>query len=89
MALTVEEHADGQFFWVILEGSNGDRADAGHGDGDGEAIHYTPLHIAATPQSTYASALVLGAHAMRRIADPSAASLAPLPSSGTQGPPAP
>jgi hypothetical protein len=70
IALTVEERADKQFFWVILEAFNDDGS---------EAIHYSRIHIAATPQSTYASALVMGANALRKIADPGLAS-------GSQGP---
>jgi hypothetical protein len=64
IALTVEQRGRDQFFWVLLEALSSDAT---------EAIHYSPIHIAATPQSTYASALVMGANALRRIADPASA----------------
>lgn len=58
IALTVEERAENQFFWVLIEA-----ADAG----GGEALHYGRLQSAAQPQSSYASALVMGAHALRTL----------------------
>lgn len=69
IALTVEERADRQFFWVILEATTGDGS---------EAIHYNPIHIAAAPQPSYASALVMGANALRKIADPDASNFGAL-----------
>jgi len=60
LALTVEARADHQYFWVILEALSSDAA---------EAIHYTPIQSAATPQSSYASALVMGANALRKLAE--------------------
>jgi len=61
IALTVEERDRHQYFWVILEAATGDSA---------EAIHYSPIFSAAAPQSTYASALVMGANALRKLAEP-------------------
>lgn len=58
IALTVEERQHNQFFWVILEASTSDAA---------EAIHYGRILAAATPQSSYASALVMGANALRKL----------------------
>lgn len=59
IALTVEEREDNQFFWVLIEAV--DKEDA-------EEIHYGRIHSATSPQSTYASALVMGASALRRLA---------------------
>lgn len=61
IALTVEERDPHQFFWVLLEATSSDAA---------EAIHYSPIFSAAAPQSSYASALVMGANALRKLADP-------------------
>ncbi|MGO4390932.1 hypothetical protein AB4Z46_06200 [Variovorax sp. M-6] len=61
IALTVEERETHQFFWVILEALNSDAA---------EAIHYSRILTAATPQPSYSSALVMGANALRKLVDP-------------------
>jgi len=61
IALTVEERDKNQFFWVILEALQSDAA---------EAIHYSGIYCAANPQTTYANALVMGAHQLRKLADP-------------------
>ena len=58
IALTVEERATNQFFWVLVEASDSDAP---------EAIHYRTIHSASTPQSSYSSALVLGAAVLRRL----------------------
>jgi hypothetical protein len=60
IALTVEERGQDQYFWVILEATNNEAA---------EAIYYSPIQTAATPQSSYASALVMGANALRKMAE--------------------
>lgn len=60
IALTVEERSDQQFFWVLLEATHSEAA---------EAIHYSPIFSAAGPQSSYASALVMGANALRKLAE--------------------
>ncbi|MDM0013104.1 hypothetical protein QTH87_11730 [Variovorax sp. J22P168] len=61
IALTVEERNEHQFFWVILEALDSDAA---------EAIHYARIFDAATPQPSYASALAMGAAALRKLAGP-------------------
>ncbi|VTU27590.1 hypothetical protein [Variovorax sp. PBL-E5] len=58
IALTVEERATNQFFWVLVEAADSDSPDA---------IHYRPLHCASAPQSSYSSALVFGVAALRRL----------------------
>ena len=70
IALTVEERQPGQYFWVLLEASSSDAA---------EEIHYSPIQTAATPQSSYASALVMGANALRKR-------MASTTGSGSRGP---
>jgi hypothetical protein len=60
MALTVEERAKGEFFWVLIEAFDNDTADA---------LHYRRFKSANMPQASYSSALALGAAALRRIAD--------------------
>ena len=64
IALTVEERGTHQFFWVILEALHSDAV---------EAIHYSRLLMAATPQASYSSALVMGANALRKLVDPATA----------------
>jgi len=61
IALTVEERQPNQYFWVILEAFSSDAA---------EAIHYNRMQTAARPQASYSSALVMGANALRKMADP-------------------
>ena len=61
LALTVEERDLHQFFWVILEAEPSDAA---------EAIHYNGIYCAANPQTSYSNALVMGAHQLRKLADP-------------------
>jgi len=61
IALTVEERDTHQFFWVLIEATDNDAL---------EAIHYQRIDTATTPQPSYASALVLGVVAMRRLVDP-------------------
>ena len=58
IALTVEERQPDHYFWVLLEASTSDSA---------EEIHYSPIQTAATPQGSYASALVMGANALRKL----------------------
>jgi hypothetical protein len=65
IALTVEERQPNEYFWVILEAFSSDAA---------EAIHYSRIQTAATPQSSYSSALVMGANALRKMVDPAAGS---------------
>ncbi|MGJ7508848.1 hypothetical protein [Variovorax sp. GT1P44] len=60
IALTVEERAPNQFFWVLLEAASSDAV---------EAIHYQRIHTASVAQSSYSSALVMGANALRRLMD--------------------
>jgi hypothetical protein len=70
MALTVEEREKGKFFWVLIEAIDDDAADA---------MLYRRFKSAAAPQSSYSSALALGAAALRRLAD---AQPAPAPDAG-------
>ncbi|MDM0103836.1 hypothetical protein QTH97_02750 [Variovorax sp. J22R24] len=58
IALTVEERGQNQYFWVLLEAFNSDAV---------EAIHYQRIHTASVAQTTYSSALVMGANALRRL----------------------
>lgn len=58
VALTVEEREPNQFFWVLLEALSSDATDA---------IHYRRFQTASIPQPDYSSALVMGAHALRKI----------------------
>jgi hypothetical protein len=59
IALTVEEREENQFFWVLIEAVEQE---------DAEEIHYGRIHAAETPQSSYSSALVMGATVLRRLA---------------------
>ena len=65
MALTVEEREKGKFFWMLIEALDDDAA---------ESMLYRRFKSAATPQSSYSSALALGAAALRRLADAQPAS---------------
>jgi hypothetical protein len=60
IALTVEERAPNEFFWVLLEAASSDAV---------EAIHYQRIHAASMAQASYSSALVMGANALRRLMD--------------------
>ena len=60
MALTVEERERGSFYWVLIEALD---------DEAGEAMLYRRFKSAATAQPSYSSALVLGAAALRRLAE--------------------
>jgi len=58
IALTVEERGENQFFWVLIEAADNEAS---------EEILYGRIHSAATPQSSYSSALVMGATALRKL----------------------
>ncbi|MDL9998214.1 hypothetical protein QTI24_06340 [Variovorax sp. J22P240] len=60
IALTVEERGPNQYFWVLLEAFNSDAV---------ETIHYQRIHIASVAQTSYSSALVMGANALRKLVD--------------------
>jgi hypothetical protein len=59
IALTVEERVKGQFFWVLIEALDNETS---------EALHYRRFTSAATPQTSYSSALAMGAAALQRLA---------------------
>lgn len=61
IALTVHELEDGEFYWVLMEGTD-DATDAAD-----ESLAYVPLEAAAEPHASYANALVAGVAAMRRM----------------------
>ncbi len=58
IALAVQELEVGEFYWVLMEGT--DQAME-------EALPYTIIEIATEPQPTYANALVAGVAAIRRM----------------------
>ncbi len=58
IALTVHELEEGEFYWVLIEGTDYAMEDA---------LPYLPLESATDPQSTYANALVAGVAAIRRM----------------------
>jgi predicted solute-binding protein len=58
IALTVEERGTNQFFWVLLEALSSDQTDA---------ILYQRMQTASIPQPKYSDALVVGAHALRKL----------------------
>ncbi|MNT10201.1 hypothetical protein D3C72_1450180 [compost metagenome] len=61
LALTVEEREPGRFYWLLLE--------AVHDTGStSDTLDYRPLRVAARPQSSYSSALALGAVALKQAA---------------------
>ena len=58
IALTVHELEEGEFYWVLMEGTD-------YADGRGAVL---PAPRAATdPHATYANALVAGIAAIRRM----------------------
>jgi len=61
IALTVQELEDGEFYWVLMEGTDNptDAAD--------ESLAFVPLEAASEPHTSYANALVAGVAAMRRM----------------------
>ena len=58
IALTVHDLEQGEFYWVLMEGTDYAMEDA---------LPYLPLESAIDPQSTYANALVAGVAAIRRM----------------------
>ncbi len=58
IALTVQELEQGEFYWVLLEGTE---------DAVPEALPYRPLEAAPDPYATYASAMVAGLAEIRRM----------------------
>lgn len=58
IALTVHELEEGEFYWVLMEGTDYAMEDA---------LPYLPLEAATDPQSTYANALVAGVAAIRKM----------------------
>ena len=58
IALTVHELEEGEFYWVLMEGTDYAMEDA---------LPYLPLEAASDPQATYANALVAGIAAMRKL----------------------
>ncbi|RSZ35241.1 MULTISPECIES: hypothetical protein [unclassified Variovorax] len=59
LALTVEEHEPGQFFWTLLE--------AHHGDASTETLDYRIYRTAASPQTSYSNAMAMGALELQKI----------------------
>lgn len=58
IALTVHELEDGEFYWVLMEGTCYTTEDA---------LPYLPFESASEPQASYANALVAGVAALRRL----------------------
>ena len=58
LALAVEERETGQFFWTLLEALD---------SGTCETLDYQVLRSAAKPQTSYSSALALGAAELWKI----------------------
>ena len=58
IALTVHELEEGEFYWVLMEGT---------ADVKTEALPYLPLDAASDPHVSYANALVAGLAAIRRL----------------------
>ena len=58
IALTVHELEEGEFYWVLMEGTNYAME---------ETLSYLPLEAASDPQASYANALVAGVAAIRRL----------------------
>ena len=58
IALTVHELEEGEFYWVLMEGTD---------YAMDEALPYLPLEAASDPQATYANALVAGIAAIRKL----------------------
>jgi len=57
IALTVHELQEGEFYWVMMEGSEHQFKDV---------LPYVALQSATAPQATYSNALVAGVAAIRR-----------------------
>jgi len=57
IAVTVEERAPGEFFWLLMEAVDETGSDA---------LHYKALRSAKSPQRSYSTALTLGALELRR-----------------------
>ena len=58
IALTVHELEEGEFYWVLMEGTD-DQMD--------DAMPYVALEAAGTPYNSYSDALVAGVAAIRRM----------------------
>jgi hypothetical protein len=61
IALTVHELEEGEFYWVLMEGTDHPLEDV---------LAYVTLEAAAVPQATYSNALVAGVAAIRRLFGP-------------------
>ena len=59
IALTVHELEEGEFYWVLMEGTDQHEMD--------EVLPYVALESAPTSYSSYANALVAGVAAIRRM----------------------
>jgi hypothetical protein len=58
IALTVHELEDGEFYWVLLEGTDHPMD---------EILPFVALDAACTPYGSYSDALVAGVAAIRRM----------------------
>lgn len=58
IALTVHDLEEGEFYWVLMEGTDYVLEDV---------LPYLPLEAASDPQASYANALVAGIAALRRM----------------------
>lgn len=58
IALTVHELEEGEFYWVLMEGTDSTSEDV---------LPYVPIDSSSGPYGTYANALVAGMAAMRRM----------------------
>lgn len=58
IALTVHELEEGEFYWVLMEGTDHQMD---------EVLAYVALEAASTPHDSYGNALVAGVAAIRRL----------------------
>lgn len=59
IALTVHELEEGEFFWVLLEGSEQHPSE--------DVLPYVAIESSTVPYASYANALVAGVAAIRKI----------------------
>jgi hypothetical protein len=58
IALTVHELEEGEFYWVLMEGTDDQMEDV---------MPYVALEAACTPYNSYSDALVAGVAAIRKM----------------------
>lgn len=58
IALTIQELEEGEFYWVLMEATDYDTANA---------LPYLPIEASSDPYGTYSNALVAGVAAIRKL----------------------